>query len=261
MEEPHALVERRGHVLIVTMNRPQARNALSAEMMAIMRTPGTRSTTTRRSGLRSDRGGRRVLRGRRPAGDDPDRTPATGSTATGPVSVIDALLKGRRLTKPLIAAVEGPAVAGGTEILQATDVRVAAGERAVRRLRGALGAVPAGRFGGAAAPPDPVHGRGRAAAHRAAHQRGRGAVDRADRPRGAGRAGPGQGAGDRRGDRGQRAGRGAGHPADHPGDRGHGRGGLLGRRCPRRRRRVLVGGRSAAQSTAAPGPVRRAGPS
>lgn len=33
---PECLVEKRGHVLIVTMNRPQARNALSTEMMAIM---------------------------------------------------------------------------------------------------------------------------------------------------------------------------------------------------------------------------------
>jgi enoyl-CoA hydratase len=40
-------------------------------------------------------------------------------------TVIEPLLKGRRLTKPLIAAVEGPAIAGGTEILQATDIRVA----------------------------------------------------------------------------------------------------------------------------------------
>jgi enoyl-CoA hydratase len=36
-----------------------------------------------------------------------------------------ALLRHHRLTKPLVAAVEGYAVAGGTEILQATDIRVA----------------------------------------------------------------------------------------------------------------------------------------
>jgi enoyl-CoA hydratase len=40
-------------------------------------------------------------------------------------TVIKPLLKGFRLTKPLIAAVEGPAIAGGTEILTATDIRVA----------------------------------------------------------------------------------------------------------------------------------------
>ncbi len=41
------------------------------------------------------------------------------------VSTIKPLLKGFLLDKPLIAAVEGYAVAGGTEILQGTDIRVA----------------------------------------------------------------------------------------------------------------------------------------
>src|SRR6185437_6461700 len=36
-EQPHALIERRGPVLIVTMNRPHARNALSGPMMELMR--------------------------------------------------------------------------------------------------------------------------------------------------------------------------------------------------------------------------------
>jgi enoyl-CoA hydratase len=41
-------------------------------------------------------------------------------------TILKGLLKGFRLTKPLIAAVEGPAIAGGTEILQGTDIRIAA---------------------------------------------------------------------------------------------------------------------------------------
>jgi enoyl-CoA hydratase len=34
---PHALIEQRGDMLIVTMNRPAARNALTGPMMALMR--------------------------------------------------------------------------------------------------------------------------------------------------------------------------------------------------------------------------------
>ena len=123
---PHLLVELEGRTLVVTMNRPEARNALSGEML----------------GLMSDAWDR--------ANSDPDvlaviLTGAGGSfcagadlkamTSTSPSSrfesgefdpsVIKSLLKGYRVTKPLIAAVEGPAIAGGTEILQATDIRIA----------------------------------------------------------------------------------------------------------------------------------------
>jgi enoyl-CoA hydratase len=44
--------------------------------------------------------------------------------------IFQGLLRTRQLKKPLIAAVEGYCVAGGTEILQATDIRIA-GEGAI----------------------------------------------------------------------------------------------------------------------------------
>ena len=43
-----------------------------------------------------------------------------------PQVIFKGLLRNRQLTKPLIAAIEGPCIAGGTEILQSTDIRVAA---------------------------------------------------------------------------------------------------------------------------------------
>jgi enoyl-CoA hydratase len=123
-EQPHALLERRGHVLIVTMNRPRARNALTGPMMAVMRQawdladtdPGIRVCVLTGAGGAFCAGADLVAM----TSDHP------GSRMSDlDLSVIEPLLKGRRLTKPLIAAVEGPAIAGGTEILQACDIRVA----------------------------------------------------------------------------------------------------------------------------------------
>ena len=123
---PDALVEQRGHTLIVTLNRPQARNALSTEMMEIMvqawdrvdNDPAIRCCILTGAGGYFCAGMDLKAATKKPPGEsfkdgsyDPSR--------------IDALLKGRRLKKPLIAAVEGPAIAGGTEILQGTDIRVA----------------------------------------------------------------------------------------------------------------------------------------
>src|ERR1700758_3608478 len=123
---PDAIIELRGHTLVLTLNRPRARNALSTEMLSIMvaawdrvdSDPDVRTCILTGAGGYFCSGMDLKAATARPPGDsfkdgsyDPSR--------------IDALLKGRRLTKPLIAAVEGPAIAGGTEILQGTDIRIA----------------------------------------------------------------------------------------------------------------------------------------
>jgi enoyl-CoA hydratase len=123
---PHCLVERRGAILVVTMNRPEARNALTAEMMAGMKAAWDQvdDDPEIRACVLTGAGGAFC------AGADLKAMTSShpGDAFAGgewDLSVIEPLLKGRRLTKPLIAAVEGPAIAGGTEILQATDIRVA----------------------------------------------------------------------------------------------------------------------------------------
>jgi enoyl-CoA hydratase len=123
---PHALIDKRGHTLVVTMNRPQARNALTADMIALLEQawdtvdtdPDIRSCVLTGAGGAFCAGADLKNMSR----NDPGKAMSGGGWDP---SRIPGLLKGRRLTKPLIAAVEGPAIAGGTEILQATDIRVA----------------------------------------------------------------------------------------------------------------------------------------
>jgi enoyl-CoA hydratase len=122
----HAIIEQRGHTLILTLNRPEARNALSTEMLSIMveawdrvdNDPDIRCCILTGAGGYFCAGMDLKAATARPPGD-------SFKDGTYDPSRIDALLKGRRLTKPLIAAVEGPAIAGGTEILQGTDIRIA----------------------------------------------------------------------------------------------------------------------------------------
>ena len=122
-DDQHCLVERRGQVLIVTMNRPEAKNALSGPMLARMTQAWDEidADPQIRAAILTGAGGAFC------AGADLKAMTAAhpGDSAGLDLSRIESLLKGRRLTKPLIAAVEGVAIAGGTEILQATDIRVA----------------------------------------------------------------------------------------------------------------------------------------
>ena len=125
-EAPHLLVAREGHVLILTMNRPEARNALSAEMTErlseawdeINEDPEIRVAILTGAGGTFCAGADLKAMSEKSVAEqyeESDHDP----------SVIKPLLKGFHLKKPLVAAVEGWAIAGGTEILQATDVRVA----------------------------------------------------------------------------------------------------------------------------------------
>jgi enoyl-CoA hydratase len=124
------IVERDGHTLVVTMNRPEARNALSGEMMQIMSEAWdeVNANPDIRVAILTGAGGDFC------AGADlkamtqshPGEAMSSGEQqGTFDPTTLKPLLKGFLLDKPLIAAVEGYAVAGGTEILQGTDIRVA----------------------------------------------------------------------------------------------------------------------------------------
>lgn len=130
-DDQHLLVERDGDVLILTMNRPERRNALSLPMMQKMSEcwDEVNSNPDIRVAILTGSGGcfcagadLQAMTQLHPGDAFKEGSETTSEIASG---VIKPLLKGFLLDKPLIAAVEGPAVAGGTEILQATDIRIA----------------------------------------------------------------------------------------------------------------------------------------
>ena len=127
---PECLVERDGPVVVVTMNRPERRNALSPEMLCLMydawcmvdSTPEVRCAILTGAGGTFCSGADLKAMAAGNQGSDTWRHRFDAD----PDLHWKALLRHYRLKKPLIAAVEGFAVAGGTEILQATDIRVSA---------------------------------------------------------------------------------------------------------------------------------------
>ncbi|HQV58162.1 MAG TPA: crotonase/enoyl-CoA hydratase family protein [Ilumatobacteraceae bacterium] len=139
MEEankPLVLVEANGGILTVTINRPEKRNATNAEVLCRLldawkqldSDPELRVAILTGNGSTFCAGMDLAEIGRLRAGvrdnewiirlqDDPSIS-------------LQAYLKTYRPTKPIILAAEGFARAGGTEILQGTDIRVA-GQSAV----------------------------------------------------------------------------------------------------------------------------------
>jgi enoyl-CoA hydratase len=134
VSEPAVLVERDGHVVTVTLNRPDKRNAFNAEVLcrlcdawdmidadddvrvAILTGAGGNFS----AGADLDRLVGAMLSGKPTENEFEERIKADFSL------IFKGFLKDYVLTKPIVAAIEGYCYAGGTEILQALDIRVAA---------------------------------------------------------------------------------------------------------------------------------------
>ncbi|MGA4543765.1 crotonase/enoyl-CoA hydratase family protein [Uniformispora flossi] len=134
---PHLLVERRDGTLLVTLNRPEAKNAFSLPMLVGLYDAWLEADAdddiysivlTGAGGVFCAGMDLKALAGADMA--DGDTAVYRERMAADKDLHWKAMLRHHRPRKPLIAAVEGFCVAGGTEILQGTDIRVA-GDTAV----------------------------------------------------------------------------------------------------------------------------------
>lgn len=135
MSEPALLLEKSDGVATLTMNRPEARNALNPEMICRLADAwqDVQEDASVRVVILTGAGDKAFC-----AGADLDRLIGVMQGRKAPESEFDArlvadpqlnfkaLLRSYQLDKPIIAAVKGYCIAGGTEILQVTDVRIAA---------------------------------------------------------------------------------------------------------------------------------------
>lgn len=134
MSEPHLLYEKEGHLATMVMNRPEARNAITPEMLCRLADAW--------QDINEDKNIRAVMltgAGEQAfcAGADLERLVGMMQGRKQPENEFDhriledfsiiykGLLKTYDVYKPIVAAVKGFCVAGGTEILQCTDIRVA----------------------------------------------------------------------------------------------------------------------------------------
>lgn len=128
MSEAHLLVERDGHVVTVTMNRPAAKNAWSLELLARMWDAWQEidGDDDVRVAILTGAGGTfcagadlKLMH------SDQSDDPWHARFREDPQLHWKAMLRSYTLKKPLVAAIEGYALGGGTEIIQCTDIRVA----------------------------------------------------------------------------------------------------------------------------------------
>lgn len=123
-------VEKKGHVLLVTLARPEAKNALSSAMLVGMYNAWRRLDDDKdlRVAVLTGEGDTFCAGMDLKSGPEGDADAAMIQKLMQDVPDLhwQALLRNNQPMKPIVMAVEGYALAGGTEILQGTDIRVAA---------------------------------------------------------------------------------------------------------------------------------------
>ncbi len=126
----NCVVEKEGHILIVTLNRPEAKNALSPSMLIGMYKAWRRldEDDDLYCAVLTGKGDTFCSGMDLKAGVDPgdDTEEIQRLMKEIPNLHWQALLREDQPNKPVILAVEGYALAGGTEILQGTDLRIGA---------------------------------------------------------------------------------------------------------------------------------------
>jgi len=128
MDTNHAIVTQDKHILVIALNRPEKRNALSPGMLMTVYDAWQelKSNDDLRCAVITGNGGTFCsgadLSAMKEGNEDAEMMEKLKEI---PDLHWQALLRHNRPNKPIIAAVEGFALAGGTEILQGTDIRVA----------------------------------------------------------------------------------------------------------------------------------------
>ncbi|GII53381.1 enoyl-CoA hydratase [Planotetraspora thailandica] len=131
LSTPHCRIERDGHVVVVTMDRPEARNALSMDMLVGLADAWAYISAEPdvRVGVLTGAGGTFCAGADLKAMGTPSQDPRVVRRAQEiPDFHWKGLLRGAGAlpSKPIVCAVEGYAVAGGTELLVGTDLRIVA---------------------------------------------------------------------------------------------------------------------------------------
>ncbi len=145
--------EKHGHIAVITLNRPEVLNAIDPEMMVRLadawieyeRDDELRVAIVTGAGDRSFCAGADLKRliplltgAREPEDEWDHRLRADASLGR------TAFLRGNPLYKPVISAINGYCLAAGTELVQGTDIRIAAEHATIGLTEVQRGIVPAG---------------------------------------------------------------------------------------------------------------------